>query len=365
MSTSSVEDFFRRQARDARGPEDPKRSPGASRRRRLRRRIALAAVLSLAVVAGAVAVTGLLAVHSLTSSVHRIQGITALTAADQPLMPAATRKSRTILLTGHAILPDSRGGSGQNGSSTRPEDPSGLIALVHLNASGQAGAVVNLPPNVVVHVPGHGQMLLQNTLQVGGPDLLIRTVEHVTNVRINDYSEVDFAGLRSVVGAMGGVNVVAPFTMHSEGFTFPRGVNHLNAASVLPYVRQAGVSEIGREQLQSGLIRSILFKIAQQRMFSHLHTNFKVVHAMARALSVDSSMSNSELVSLALRLGHLRGRDGTFVTAPTDGSPLTGGTNAVHFNRPVARQLWKALRHDSVAAFARRYPFTVTPLAPA
>ncbi|HEY1641889.1 MAG TPA: hypothetical protein VGG35_14460, partial [Streptosporangiaceae bacterium] len=69
MSTSSVEDFFRRQARDARGPEDPKRKPGASRRRRLRRRIALAAALSLVVIAGAVAGTGLLAVHSLTSSV--------------------------------------------------------------------------------------------------------------------------------------------------------------------------------------------------------------------------------------------------------------------------------------------------------
>jgi polyisoprenyl-teichoic acid--peptidoglycan teichoic acid transferase len=357
MSTSSTEDFFRRQARDARGPEDPKRLRGASRRR-LRRRIALASVLTLVVLAGAVAGTGLLAVHSLTSSVHRIQGITALTAANQPLMPAATRKSRTILLTGAATLHAS-------GSATQPRDPSGLISLVHLNASGKAGAVVDLPPNVIVHVPGHGQMLLENTLKVGGPDLLIRTVEHLTNVRINNYSVVDFAGLRSVVAAMGGVNVVVPFTMHGDGFTFHKGVNHLNAGNVLAYVRQSDVSEIGREQLQSGLIRSILFKIAQRRMFSHMHTNFKVLHAVASALSVDSDISNSELISLALHLGYLRGRDGTFVTAPTDGSPLSGGTDAVHFNQPVAHQLWKALRNDSVAAFARRYPFTLTPLAPA
>jgi len=364
MSTSSVEDFFRRQAHDARGPVDPKRSPGASRRRRLRRRIALAAVLSLVVVVSAVAGTGLLAVHSLTSSVHRIQGITALTAADQPLMPAATRKSKTILLTGSHTLLSGRG-NGVLGSSTLPREPSGLIALVHLNAGGQAGAVVDLPPNVLVSVPGHGRMELKQTLQEGGPDLLIRTVEHLTNVRVNDYSVIDFAGIRSVVGAMGGVVVDVPFTMHSDGFTFRKGLHHLTAAEVLPYVRQGDVSEIGREELQSGLIRAILTRLATRRELGGLNTNYRVVRALARALSVDSSMSDAELISMTLKLRHLRGRDGTFVSAPTtDGSPLSGGTSAVHFNRPVTRQLWKALRNDSVAAFARRYPFTLTPLAP-
>jgi LCP family protein required for cell wall assembly len=362
MSTSSTGEFFRRQALAAHGPEDPKRPPA---RRRLRRRIALAAVLSLAVVAGAVAGSGLLAVHSLTGSVHRIHGITALTADDRPLMPAATRRSRTVLLTGDATLPASRGGSGEDGSSRRPEDMSGLIALVHLNASGQAGAVVNLPPNLVVSVPGRGRMELWSTLRAGGPDLLIRTVEHLTNVRVTHYSVIDFAGVRSVLAALRGVDVAIPFTMHGDGITFRAGLHHLTAAEVLPYVRQADVSEIGREQLQSGLIRSILGKIASRQMFSRLHTNYRVLHAMAGALSVDSNMSNSELVSLALRLGHLRGRDGTFVTAPTDGSPLHGGTSAVHLNQAVARQLWQALRHDSVPAFARRFPFTVTPSAPA
>jgi LCP family protein required for cell wall assembly len=303
-------------------------------------------------------------VHSLTSSVHRIQGITALTAADQPLMPAATRQSRTILLTGDATEPSSRGGGGQDGSSTQPEALSGLISLVHLNANGKAGAVVDLPPNVLADVPGHGEMKLEDALELGGPDLLIRTVEQLTNVRINDYSVIDFAGVDSVVGAMGGVNVDVPFTMHGEGVTFRKGIDHLNSADVLPYVRQSDVSEIGREDLQSGLIRSILDKVAARRMFSHVHADFRVVHAMASALSVDSDMSDSQLIHLSLSLGNLKGRDGTFVTAPTTGSPLSGGDEAVHFSQPVTSHLWKALRNDSVAAFARRYPFTLTPLAP-
>jgi LCP family protein required for cell wall assembly len=364
MSGTSVNDFFSHQAREARGPEPERPAKRRSKRSKVLRRVALASGIALVVGAGAVVGGGYYAVSHLAGSVHRIQGITALTAADQPLMPAASRRSTTVLLTGDSTLPAERGGSGVDHSSPDPEAISGLIAIVHLDANGRAGAVVDLPPDVVVSVPGFGQMELGNTLKLGGPSLLIKTVEHLTNVRINDYSVVDFAGVRSVVGAMGGVNIDAPFNMVGEGVHFPKGIDHLGAADVLPYVKQADVSEIGREDLQSGLIRAVMDKIAQRRMFSRVRTDFRVLNAAAAAFSVDSNLSDHALESLGLKLGDLRGRDGTFVTAPTSGSPLSGGDGAVFLNKAVSRQLWSAIRNDSVAAFARRYPFTVTPGAP-
>jgi len=363
MSGTSIDDFFRRQAREARGPEPERPARRWRPRSRLVRRIALGSALALVVLIGAVAGGGYLAVRHVASSVHRIPGIAALTAANQPVMSAASRKSMTVLLTGDSTLPAERGGHGADHSSTHPEAMSGLIALVHLNANGRGGAVINLPPNAVVSVPGFGRMELWSTLKLGGPSLLIKTVEHLTNVRINDYSVLDFAGLQSVVGAIGGVNIDAPFNMVGGGDSFPKGIDHLNAWDVLPYVKQSDVSEIGREDLQSGLIRSILDKIAADRMFSRVGTDFRVLNAMAKALSVDSNMSDSRLESLALRLGGLKGRNGTFVTAPSTGSPLAGGDDAVHLT-PLSRKLWAAIRTDSVAAFARKYPFTVTSGAP-
>jgi LCP family protein required for cell wall assembly len=364
MLDTSGDDFFGRQAQEARGPESERQPKGKLRHSKLVRRVALVSAICLVVLAGVVGGGGYLAANHLAGSVHRITGITALAAAHQPVMPAGARRSRTVLLTGDSTLPAHRGGSGEDHSSTFPEDMSGLIALVHLNADNKGGAVVNLPPNAVVRVPGHGRMELWKTLPLGGPSLLIRTVENLTNVRIDGYSVVDFDGVRSVVQALGGVDVYAPFTMHSDGITFPKGLNHLTGADVLPYLRQADVSEIGREELQSGLIRSILYEIAQRRLFSRPGTGLRVLHALASALSVDSNMSNSELMSLALKLGHLRGRDGTFVTAPSTGSPLLGGVGAVRLTR-LSRELWQAIRHDSVAEFARRHPSTVTPGAPA
>jgi LCP family protein required for cell wall assembly len=319
---------------------------------------------SLVVLTLAVAGAGYLFVNHLASSIHRIPNIAALVAANQPAMPIATRGSMTVLLTGSMTLPGSRSGQGALGSSQSAEDLSGLIALIHLNADQRGGAVVSIPPNAVVDVPGHGQMELWQTLVLGGPSLLIESVEHLTNVRIDHYSVLDFAGVRAVIAAMNGVDVDVPFAVISDGFSFHAGTNLLTSSSVLPYVRQADVSEIGRVLLQQNLVRTILDKIAQRRMFTRIATDFRVVRAMSGALSVDSNFSNSQLESLALDLGHLDGADGVFVSAPTNGSPTTGGTDPVNLNQVISGQLWSAIRHDSVAEFARRYPFTVTPGAP-
>jgi LCP family protein required for cell wall assembly len=363
MSEMSPDDFFRRQAQDARGPESPEqdhRTPARRRRRRLRR-VALAAGISLALVTGIAAGGTFFTARHLASSVQRLNGIAALDAAHQPLMPAKTRRSMTVLLTSSGQQPAPNGG-GVDGASPRPEALSGLIALVHLNASGRGGGVVSIPANTVVHVPGHGSRKIWTTLALGGPSLLIQTVERLTNVRIDHYSVLDFPRVDDVIGALNGVRVHVPFTVHSDGFTFPAGTDTLTEANVLAYVRQPGVSEVGRTELQSNLVRAMLDKIANKHLFGHVRTDFRVLDAMARVLSVDSNFTDAQLMSLGLRLGGLSARSGTFIDAPTT---RRAGTASVFLRQPFARKLWSAIRSDSLAAYARRFPFTVTPGAPA
>ena len=105
MSDSSVDDFFSRQAHEARGPEGE--SPARRKRKRARRlrRIALASVLSLVVLAAGVVVAGYVAVNHYASSIHRITGITALDAAHQPVVPGAFRRGMTVLLTSSGVIP--------------------------------------------------------------------------------------------------------------------------------------------------------------------------------------------------------------------------------------------------------------------
>jgi anionic cell wall polymer biosynthesis LytR-Cps2A-Psr (LCP) family protein len=363
MSGRSVEDFYRRQAREARGSDAERSATRRTKRSKILRRIALVSVSSLVVLVSTVAGGGYLVVNHLASNVQRLPGIAALHAPDQPVMPAATRTSMTVLLTSSGKRPKQIGGTGLLGSSTKPQALSGLISLVHLNANGQGGAVVNIPPNAVVYVPGHGRMMLWSTLPLGGPSLLIETVERLTNVRITHYSVFDLRGAVGIIRAVKGVSVHVPYAFTSEGFTFRAGINHLTAATFLPYERQPGVSEVDRMELQQNLLRAMLLKIAHLHLLEHVGTDYKLLWAITGALSVDTDFSNSQLEDFTLRLSHLPSSAGTFITAPTSGA--TGaGTGPVYLYRSITDALWQAIRHDAVAAFARRYPSTRTPGAP-
>jgi len=324
----------------------------------------MAAAVTVVVLVGAIAGVGFLVVNHALGMIHRISGIAALTAAHQPVMPAISRGSMTVLLTGAKVLPTSRVGDGALDSSGVPEEESGLIALVHLNAGDRGGAVVSIPPDAVVDIPGHGRLELWRAMQIGGPSLLIRSVEHLTNVRINHYSVLDFSGVSSVVSALNGVDVTVPAPFSSDGVAFPAGTDDLNASTVLPYVRQSDVSEVGRTLLEQNLIRAILTKIGQEHLFGPVADD-NLIDDTASALSVDSNFSDEQLIALMVGLSRLRGRDGVFVSAATtNGSPTAGGDQPVYLNRVIDGDLWQAIRHDSVRTFARRFPTTVTPTSP-
>jgi LCP family protein required for cell wall assembly len=348
MSDTSVQGFYTRQAAEARGPEPP-RPPRRKQGGRRVKRILIASGASLVVLAGVLVGGTFLVAHHLANGVHRIP-VLALDAKNQAAWSGGMSGSMTILLTDTGAFPGN-------------DRDTGLIELLHLNAGQHSGAVVSLPADALVPVPGHGRMEIGDALGLGGPSLLVEALERLTDIRIDHYSAIDFGSLPEVVGAMHGVDVDVPYTVTSDGFTFPAGINDLNAADALAYVRQADVSEIGREELQENLLRAIMDKIASKRYF--VATNWGVLNAVVHAVSVDSNFSDRQLESLALHLGVLRGRDGTFVDAQVlNGSPTSGDDLPVHLNSRLDRKLWRAIRTDSVAHFAQEYPFTVTPGAP-
>lgn len=336
-----------------------------ARRKRRGRRIALVSLSTVAALLGMVALGGFLAVRHLEGNIHRIPNVFArLDAAARPVMPVSARHSMTILLTGSRTEPAQRGGGGIDHSSTAPEDASGLIALIHINAGGKAAAAVSIPPNTLVHVPGHGRVPLDATLAIGGPSLLIGTVERLTNVRIDHYSVVDFAGLASALGPLHGVDVDIPDASVSDGVVFHVGINHLTSATALNYVRETSLTEEQRVLRQQALLRAVFTKIAHEHLLGDPPSAFSILDAFTRALSVDSDFTNSGLQSLAKHLHLLGAGSGTFVSAPVRRTFDFGGQTVVTLNFRISHELWRAIRHDAVAAFARRFPSTVTPEAP-
>jgi hypothetical protein len=72
---------------------------------------------------------------------------------------------------------------------------------------------------------------------------------------------------------------------------------------------------------------------------------------------VDSNMTNSDIESLARKLGSLGSLGAaTFVVAPT--RTVSG---ELFPNAAVADQLWTAIKTNSIAKFAAAFPSAVTP----
>jgi LCP family protein required for cell wall assembly len=345
MLDTSAHDFYVQQATEARGPDDPV-SP-RKRHRRLKRLVLTSAATVVALVAAMVGGGYLWADHEL-GSVQRIH-VAALDSREQAALSSGMAGSMNVLLTASGIF------AGQDA-------PTGLVELIHLDGDQHGGAVISFPANLLVRVPGHGKQRLGEATVLGGPSLLIETVERLTDVRINHYSRITFSGLSRVVGSMNGVNVIVPYPTTSLGFHFHAGVNRINDANALAYVKQPAVSQVTRTELQENLFRAILHKIADRGYFQA--TNWRVVNAVVHAVSVDSDLSNSELVHLALSLGHLQSEDGVSVDVPTVGPPDAGFITPVRLRKGLADKLWRAIRTDTVAQLVQRYPSLVTPTAP-
>ena len=348
-------------------PERPER--GGRRRRGVR--IALASAAAIVVLAAGAAVGGYLLVNHLAGNIHRIPNVFGgVDAASRPVMPAATSGSLTILLAGSETVPGSTGGSGADRSSTAAGSTAagsiaggngGLIALVHINANRPAAAIVSIPPDALVHVPTHGVTQLWNALPLGGPSLLIQAVERLTDVRVDHYLVVDFNRLATSVGPLGGVNVDVRQYAASNGVVFHPGTNHLTGATAIDYLRATSHSEDGRVLAQRALLYAVLEKIAAEHPLTNPAGDFSILTALTKAVSVDSNFTNSELESLAMHLRLLGGSSRTFVSAPVARTFTFRGQSAVSLKSALSHRLWQAIRNDAVAAFARRYPSTVTP----
>ena len=186
----------------------------------------------------------------------------------------------------------------------------------------------------------------------------MQTITQFTGIPINHYARLDFSHIAGLVNAIGGIDVTVPAATKGFGYKFVKGVNHLTGVTAIYYGRDPAISAQDRLLRQENLVRAVMTKIANDHLLINPVTMVHVLNAITSMLAVDSNFTNSDIESLARQFGKLTADAATFVTAPT----RTVGGNLVP-NTALDDQLWTAVKHDSIAAFAKKYPSTVAPQA--
>lgn len=114
------------------------------------------------------------------------------------------------------ILASTQGGEPQNililGSDKRasePEDPgrSDTTILLRLDPDNEAIALMSIPRDLKVEIPGVGTEKFSAAFAYGGPKLALQAVKELTGLRINHVVNVDYLGFVRAVYAIGCVYV--------------------------------------------------------------------------------------------------------------------------------------------------------------
>jgi LCP family protein required for cell wall assembly len=321
----------------------PKGAPPPRRKRRSTRvvLISLGSVLALAVAA----VVGiLLYVNNEVSGIPRVHvgGLT----------PSNSSKE-TFLITTQQVGATALTSAGEPAAAHSESD---LVMLLHINADGATGGAVTIPGSVSVSVPGHGTQPLWDALVEGGPTLLVKTVTQLTGIPINHYARVDFSHITNLINAVGGIDVDVPVATKGFGYNFVKGTNNLNGTTAIYYARDPKISDQDRLLRQENLVRVLLAKIAGDHLLTSPVTAIHVLDSIKSMLTVDSNLNNTQVASLATKFGNKDAGSAIYVTAATIGGQHTLDT-------AIDDQLWTAVDSDSIAAFAQKYPSTVTPEA--
>ncbi|MFZ0626739.1 MAG: LCP family protein, partial [Acidimicrobiia bacterium] len=129
------------------------------------------------------------------------------------------------------------------GSDARPgEDPeisrADSIHFVNLAEDGSV-AVVGVPRDSWVPIPGVGKSKINSSLSRGGPDLMMETFADVTGVDLDGYLLTGFAGFQDLIGVLGGLAIDVPTSLSDKAAKayIDAGQQVLQAADALAFAR--------------------------------------------------------------------------------------------------------------------------------
>jgi LCP family protein required for cell wall assembly len=182
------------------------------------------------------------------------------------------------LLTGSTILvlgSDARGGASIDQSQGGPSRADSIM-LVH-TAFGSI-RTLTIPRDSYAQIPGHGAQKINAAYAIGGPALMIETVERFMGggLRVNHVVELDFQHFPRLIDALGGVTVhnktricAPPFDNFYRGFRLRKGDQHLNGTRALGFARvRKNPCAPGENDIDRGRRQQEVFDAIRRRAFS-------------------------------------------------------------------------------------------------
>ncbi|WKV73659.1 LCP family protein [Streptomyces sp. PCS3-D2] len=233
-------------------------------------------------------------------------------------------------------------------------------SMMILAKCSSGNTMVSLPRDSDVEIPsfvgsesgkkfaGTGRRVKLNAAYAeDGPELLVRTVEHNTGLRIDHYAEIGFAGFANIVDALGGVelDIEQGFKDEKSGADFKAGRQTLNGEQSLAFVRTRyafAESDLQRTKNQQKFLAALANQAATPSTILNPFALYPMLGAGLDTLIVDKDMSLYDMGQMFFAMKGVNGGDGVSMNIPISGQR---GGNLV-WDKAKVQQLVKQIQND-------------------
>jgi len=332
--------------------DEPHQKDNPSRRRKIIQRV----VIGLSVLAIVLASGFVIAYKKLEGNINAVSIGDALgDDRPDPVEVEGQKKPLNVLVMGS----DNRDGTNIGGDTPGLSD---TTILLHLSADRKRAYGVSIPRDAMVERPDcktkNGKRTIDGALTqfnaayaVGGPACTIKTVEKLSNVRIDHFVVIDFNGFKDMVNAVNGIKVCVPEEVNDDigNIHLPQGTYKVNGAQALDYVRVrhglgAETGDIGRMKRQQAFIAAMVEKVVSRGTLANPVRLYKFLDAATQSLTTDTGFAQlKELASLGSSLKNIGLDNVQFLTVPNE--PYEPDPNRLQL-APEAANLWRKMRFD-------------------
>ncbi|WP_062198002.1 LCP family glycopolymer transferase [Massilibacterium senegalense] len=152
------------------------------------------------------------------------------------------------------------------GVDQRPGDRgrSDTMIYVTVNPKTNSAKMISIPRDTRTLLVGRNtQDKINHAYAFGGVKMSMDSVEHLLDVPVDYYVQVNMESFKDIVDAVGGVDVNSSFSFNYDGAQFQEGNIHLDGEKALKYVRmryEDPQGDFGRQERQRQVIQGIVDK---------------------------------------------------------------------------------------------------------
>jgi len=227
------------------------------------------------------------------------------------------------------------------------------IMVLQVPPHGPA-ALISLPRDTFLDIPGKGPAKLNAAFAWGGAPLLVKSVEQLTGLTVDHYVEVGFAGIQQVVDAVGGVDLCLDRDVadRDSKLTWTAGCHHADGITAIAFARMRKADpkgDIGRAERQQQLIHAITKKVEDRSLVWQPRKQVSLIGAGTGALVTSEGTSIVDLGRLALAFRAATGPDGITGTPPIKDADYRPGRigSTVLLDADLSPAFWDEIAHGT------------------